>query len=54
MFAGAADDLSASILVFAVEKEEAVRAIVETDVYMRNGIWTDFTVTKLNRIVFDG
>lgn len=54
LFAGAADDLSASVLVFAVENEEAVRAIVETDIYMRNGVWTDFTVTKLNRVVFDG
>ncbi|HVF12058.1 MAG TPA: YciI family protein, partial [Actinomycetota bacterium] len=47
LFAGAADDLSASVLVFAVENDEAVKAIVETDIYMRNGIWTDFTVTKL-------
>lgn len=54
LFAGAADDLSVSILVFAVETQEAAVAIIETDVYMRHGVWTDFTVTKLNRVVFDG
>lgn len=54
LFAGAADDLSASIMVFAVESQEAARAIVDTDVYTRKGVWTDFTVTKVNRVVFDG
>lgn len=54
LFAGAADDLTASIMVFAVENEEAVKAIIQTDVYMRNKVWSDFKVTKLNRVVFDG
>lgn len=54
LFAGAAEDMSVSVMVFAVGTQEAARAIVETDVYMRQGVWTDFTVTKLNRVVFDG
>jgi hypothetical protein len=49
---GAFADMSASLLVFAVESEDAVRAIVETDVYWRNGIWTGYTVRRLNRVAF--
>jgi uncharacterized protein len=51
LVAGAFADMSASLLVFAVSNEEAVRAIIETDVYWHNGIWTDYTVRKLNRVV---
>jgi uncharacterized protein len=51
VLAGAFADMSASLLVFAVESEDAVRAIVETDVYWRNRIWTDYTVRRLNRVV---
>jgi uncharacterized protein len=50
--AGALTDLSASLLVFSVESEKAVRAIIETDVYWKNGIWTGYSVRKLNRVVF--
>lgn len=50
VLAGAFADMSASLLVFAVGSEEAVRAIVETDVYWRNGIWTGYTVRRLNRV----
>jgi hypothetical protein len=49
--AGALADMSASLLVFAVESEDAVRAIVETDVYWRNGVWTSYTVRRLNLVV---
>ena len=51
LVAGAFADMSASLLVFAVSGEDAVRAIVETDVYWRNGIWTGYTVRRLNRVV---
>ncbi len=54
VIAAASEDLSRSILVLAVESEDAARAIVETDIYMRNGVWTGFSVRKLNRVVFDG
>ena len=51
VLAGAFADMSASLLVFAVESEDAVRAIVETDVYWRNGVWTSYAVRRLNRVV---
>jgi uncharacterized protein YciI len=51
LVAGAFADMSASLLVLAVSSEDAVRAIVETDVYWRNGIWTGYTVRRLNRVV---
>jgi uncharacterized protein YciI len=51
-FAGAFEDLSASLLVLTVSSEEAARAVVETDVYWRRGVWTGYTVRKLNRVVF--
>jgi uncharacterized protein YciI len=50
--AGALADMSASIFVLDLEREDSARAIVETDVYWRNGIWTDFSIRKLNRVVF--
>jgi hypothetical protein len=51
LVAGALADMSASLLVFAVESEDAVRAILETDVYWRNGVWTSYAVRRLNRVV---
>lgn len=53
LLAGAFDDLSASLLVFAVGSEDAVRAIVESDVYWRNKVWTNYTVRKLNAVIFE-
>jgi uncharacterized protein YciI len=52
VFGGAFDDLSASLLVFAVGTEEAVAAIVETDVYWRNKVWTSYKIRKINRVLF--
>jgi hypothetical protein len=49
---GAFADMSASLLVFTLESEDSVRAIIETDVYWRNGVWTDYTVRPLNRVSF--
>lgn len=51
--AGALADMSASVMVLNLELEEAAKAIVETDTYWRNGIWTDFTIRKLNRVAFE-
>jgi uncharacterized protein len=49
--AGALGDMSASLLVLAIEGEDAVRAVIESDVYWQNGIWTDYEVKRLNRVV---
>src|ERR687891_2072162 len=51
VFAGAFDDMSASLLIFKVESEEAARAIAETDVYMKAGVWTDYKIRKVTRAV---
>lgn len=49
--AGALGDMSASLLVLNIEGEDAVRAVVEADVYWKHGIWTDYEVKRLNRVV---
>lgn len=48
--AGALADMSASLLVLAIEGEDAVRAVIESDVYWREGIWTDYRIRRLNRV----
>ncbi|HYN98636.1 MAG TPA: YciI family protein [Actinomycetota bacterium] len=48
--AGALADMSASLLVFDIEGEDAVRAVIESDIYWTKGIWTDYSVRKLNRV----
>ena len=53
LLAGAFDDMSASLLVVAVESEEAVVAIVETDVYWKNKVWTSYKIRRLNRVVLE-
>ncbi|MDQ4148487.1 MAG: YciI family protein [Actinomycetota bacterium] len=53
LVAGALADLSASVLVLAVESERAARRIAETDVYWRNGIWTSLQIRQLNRVAFE-
>ncbi|MEX0789534.1 MAG: YciI family protein [Actinomycetota bacterium] len=50
LVAGALADMSASLLLFDIEGEDAVRAVIESDVYWINGIWTGDTVRKLNRV----
>lgn len=54
VMAGAYEDLSASLLVFALADEESVRAVIQSDVYMRNSIWTGYVISVLDRVVFDG
>jgi len=53
LLAGAFDDMSASLLVFAVESEEAAAAIIETDVYWKNKVWTSYKIRRLNRVVLE-
>lgn len=54
VMAGPFDDMSATMLVLAVETPEAAEAIVKTDIYFKKGIWTGFSMRKLNRVEFDG
>lgn len=49
--AGAFEDMSASLLMFELESEDAVRAIVETDIYMKEGVWARFKIKKLMRAI---
>ena len=53
LLAGAFDDMSASLLVFAVGSEEAAAAIIETDVYWKNKVWTSYKIRRLNRVVLE-
>lgn len=53
LLAGAFEDMISSLLVFAVESEDAVAAIVETDVYWKNKVWTSYKIRKLNRVVLE-
>ena len=49
--AGAFDDMSASLLVVAVDSEQAARDLVASDVYWRSGVWVDVRVRRLNRVL---
>jgi uncharacterized protein YciI len=49
--AGGFEDMRSALLVFDVESEEAARVTIESDVYWREGIWIDYAVRKLNRVV---
>jgi uncharacterized protein len=51
LLAGAFEDLSASLLVFQVESEDAVRAVIESDVYLKEGVWTEYKVKRMTRVV---
>lgn len=51
VLAGAYDDMSATLLVFDLENEDAVKAIIESDVYWRSGVWTSYEIRKLNRLI---
>jgi uncharacterized protein len=53
LFGGAFEDLSASLVGYIVESEAAARELVESDVYWRKGVWTDYTVRALAFPIFD-
>jgi uncharacterized protein YciI len=50
--AGALADMSASLFILMVEGEDSARAIVESDVYWRNGVWNDYTIRRMNCVEF--
>jgi len=54
ILAGAYDDMSATLLVFVLENEDAVKAIIESDIYWRTGVWTGYEIRKISRLVEDG
>jgi uncharacterized protein YciI len=48
---GAIADVSASVILLRAPSEEAALDICRQDVYTRNGVWVEFRVRPLNRIV---
>jgi uncharacterized protein len=48
ILAGGFDDMVSSLLVFDLEDQQAVAAVIESDVYWREGIWTDYRIRLLN------
>jgi uncharacterized protein len=53
LLAGAYEDMSASLLVLAVDSEEEALQIVHDDVYWDAGVWTAVRIRRLNRVVPD-
>jgi uncharacterized protein len=53
LLAGAYEDMSASLLVMAVDSEQEALQIVHDDVYWAAGVWTDVRIRRLNRVVPD-
>jgi uncharacterized protein YciI len=50
VLAGGYEDMKSSLLVFTLTDEQAVADIIESDVYWREGIWTDYRIRKLNAV----
>jgi uncharacterized protein YciI len=48
--AGGFEDMRTSLLVFDLESEQSVAAVIESDVYWREGIWTGYRIRKLNAV----
>ena len=46
------EDLSGSMLIIKVKTDEAARAIVESDIYWKKGVWTDYRIRKVNIVQF--
>jgi uncharacterized protein len=53
LLAGAYEDMSASLLVLAVDSEQEALQVVHGDVYWAAGVWTDVRIRRLNRVVPD-
>lgn len=53
LLAGAYDDMSASLLILAVDSEQEALRLVHDDVYWHAGVWTDVRIRRLNRVVPD-
>jgi uncharacterized protein YciI len=50
VLAGGFEDMKTSLLVFTLTDEKTVADIIESDVYWREGVWTDYTIRKLNAV----
>jgi uncharacterized protein len=50
VLAGGYEDMKTSLLVFTLTDEQEVASIIESDVYWREGIWTDYRIRKLNAV----
>jgi uncharacterized protein YciI len=48
VLAGAFEDLWGSLVVYRAADEAAVREIVESDVYWREGVWVEYDVRPCN------
>jgi uncharacterized protein len=48
--AGAFGDMSGSLLILRAPDEAAVRAIVESDAYFRNGIWSSYRIRAFGSV----
>jgi uncharacterized protein len=44
------DALSSSVMLIRAADADAARAVVEGDIYVPNGIWTDITVRPFGRV----
>jgi uncharacterized protein YciI len=49
--AGGFEDMRSSLLVFDLGDIDAVSAVIESDVYWREGVWTDYRIRQLNAVV---
>ena len=47
---GALEDLSASILIIRAEDAAAARALVDSDVYVAAGVWTDISIRAIQLV----
>ena len=53
LLAGAYEDMSASLLILAVDSEEEALRLVRDDVYWDAGVWIGVDVRRLNRVMPD-
>ncbi|MCA1839012.1 MAG: YciI family protein [Actinomycetota bacterium] len=53
LLAGPFADMSATLLILAVESEDAAEAIVKSDIYWRQGVWTGYKIRRVNLVPFD-
>ena len=48
VLAGGFEDLSGSLVIYRAPDEAAVREVVESDIYWREGVWVGYTVRACN------
>jgi hypothetical protein len=54
VLAGGFEDLSGSLVIYRAPDQDAVRTIVESDVYWREGVWVGYTVRPCMVLERDG